>query len=165
MSGVKTEYLRKVWKLIKDAHLVLKKDSVIEIYHHLGSEYFSQTGAVFINVVNKEYCKSYVVLLPGQRYPNHYHKIKIETFFVVYGDLKIVCEEEESILGPGEMMSIERGQSHSFSSDTGAVFEELSTTYVKNDSVYEDWNIRHSTYDQRKTLISLEQFKEMIEDA
>lgn len=165
MNNIERESLKQVWDLIEASHLVLKKESVLEIYHHLGTENFRNIGAVFINVINKEYCKSYAVLLPGQFYPNHYHKIKIETFFMIYGDLKVMCDDSGSVLEPGDLMSIERGQSHSFSSETGAVFEELSTTYVKNDSIYEDWRIRHSSYDQRKTIIPLYKFKEMIKDA
>ena len=164
MSRLNREDLRKVADLIVQSHLVLKRDSVIEVYHHLGAEYFAMVGAVFINVVNKEYCKSYAVLLPGQSYPNHYHHIKAETFFVLYGDLTVCCEETSQTLYPGDSFSVERGESHSFSSKNGAVFEELSTTYVKNDSVYENPGIRKTSYEQRKTMIPLEKFKELLTD-
>lgn len=165
MYQLSIEDLKQVAKLIEESHLVLKKDAVLEFYHHLGAEYFRQVGAVFINIVNKEYCKSYAILLPGQEYPNHYHKIKAETFFVLYGDF-LVCKESELFeLGSGDMLSIERGESHSFRSKEGAVFEELSTTYVKNDSIYENVSVRNSTYEQRKTLIPLQKFWEVINNA
>ena len=158
------EDIEQVWRLIQASHLVLKKDAVLEFYHHRGAEHFREIGAVFINIVNKEYCKSCAVLLPEHAYPDHYHKIKIETFFILYGDLRVTCEESESILKTGDIMSIERGQNHSFSSRNGAVFEELSTTHVKNDSIYSDLQIRKSTYEQRKTLIPLNTLKEMIQN-
>lgn len=156
--------LLQVWNMIQKSHLVLKKDAMIEIYHHHGNRNFFKTGAVFINIINREYCKSYGILLPQQNYPNHYHKIKIETFYMLYGDLTINCEGREQLLEPGDSMTVERGQSHSFYSKSGAVFEELSTTYIKNDSVYEERSIREQPYSQRKTQISLLQFKELIEN-
>lgn len=162
MIAIKKDDLEQVWALINASHVVLKRDTVFEIYHHMGENHFRKVGAVFINIVNKEYSKSYAIMLPGQMYPDHYHKIKIETFFVVYGELQVVCNGKSTILSPGDLLSIERGQDHRFYTDTGVVFEELSTTYLKNDSVYLDERIQRSTYDQRKTLIPMDKFKEMI---
>lgn len=156
--------LAQVWEMIQKSHLVLKTDAIMDIYHHSGNKNFSQTGAVFINIINREYCKSYGILLPQQSYPDHYHKIKIETFYMLYGDLTINCEGNEQLLKPGDLMTVERGQSHSFHSKTGAVFEELSTTYIKNDSIYKERSIREQSYLQRKTQISLLQFKELIKN-
>ena len=155
--------LTQVWEMIQKSHLVLKEDAILEIYHHSGVSNFHQTGAVFIKIINREYCKSYGIVLSHQNYPSHYHKIKIETFYMLYGDLIINCEGQERLLKPGNLMTVERGQSHSFYSETGAVFEELSTTYIKNDSIYEERSIREQPYSQRKTQISLSQFKELIE--
>lgn len=164
MDAIDNNALMQVRELIQKAHLVLKKDTFIEIYHHLGINNFPWVGAVFINIINREYCKSYGIMLPGQEYPNHYHKIKIETFYMLYGDLTVNCEGHEWLLEPGDIMTVERGESHSFKSKNGAVFEELSTTYIKNDSIYEDRNIREQTYAQRKTRITLSQLEEMIEN-
>lgn len=163
MNAIDSNALIQVRELIQKAHLVLKKDTVIDIYHHLGMDNFPKTGTVFIHIINREYCKSYGIMLPGQEYPNHYHKIKIETFYMLYGDLTVNCEGHERLLEPGEIMTVERGESHSFKSMSGAVFEELSTTYIKNDSVYEDRSIREQTYAQRKTRITLSQLEGMIE--
>lgn len=164
MESMDSKALAQVWRLIQESHLVLKKDTVAEIYHHLGEVNFPQTGAVFINIVNREYCKSYVVLLPEQEYPNHYHKIKTETFYMLYGDLTVNREGKEQFLKPGDSMTIERGESHSFKSKAGAVFEELSTTYIKNDSVYENESIREQSYIQRKTRMTISRLEEMIKN-
>ena len=48
---------------------------------------------------------------------------------------------------------VERGQKHSFSSENGAVFEEVSTTHYKNDSFYEDPAITANK--NRKTELTL----------
>lgn len=107
--------LKSVFEIIRAAHLVLPLQSTLEIYHHYGVERFNETGAVFINVVNKEYCKSYAVILPGQVYPTHYHKIKQETFYVLYGDLVVTRDGSRHTLRPGEMLDVERGKNIPFS--------------------------------------------------
>ena len=38
----------------------------------------------------------------------------------------------------GETMTVERDQEHSFSSDSGCVFEEISTTHYRDVSFYPD---------------------------
>ena len=42
---------------------------------------------------------------------------------------------------PGDIQTVIRGEKHSFTSVHGAIFEEVSTTNVKNDSYYEDEKI------------------------
>ena len=153
--------LKQTFEIIQKAHLVLPLQSTMEIYHHYGIERFNEIGAVFINVVNKEYCKSYAVIQPGQEYPSHYHKIKQETFYVLYGELEVIREENRYLLKPGEILDVERGEEHSFRSTTGAVFEEISTTYVRNDSIYIDQKISGATYEQRKTFVTYAEWKEM----
>ena len=48
---------------------------------------------------------------------------------------------EEKKYKSGDLVVVERGMNHSFSSDTGAIFEEISTTHYKDDSYYEDAEI------------------------
>lgn len=149
--------------IIKDAHQVLPRNCIFEVYHHYGAEKFCETGTVFIKVVNREYCKSYAVILPKQNYPAHYHKIKMETFFVLYGDLTVVKEGITYNLLPGDMLDVERLEEHAFSSEKGCVFEEISTTYMRNDSIYTDSNV-YDNYDNRKTVISLNKWKEIYKN-
>lgn len=154
-------YLKKVICLMKDNNLVLPEKAVINIYHHKGVNNLAEIGAMFMNIVNKEYCKSYVVLLKGQKYPEHFHRIKEESFYVLCGKLKVNVENEVFDLKPGQIFHIECGQNHSFWADDDVIFEELSTQYVPNDSVYTDDLIRNATYDQRRTTINQEKWKEI----
>ena len=158
------QVLRQVMELIERSHVVIPDEAIVELYHHKGIEKFLNVGAVFIRIVNGEYCKSYVVQLPGQHYPDHYHKIKIETFYVIWGELIVDCEGITSVLKPAGIRTIQRGESHSFFTETGAVFEELSTTYLNNDSVYSEESIQRSTYDFRKTMISFRKLKKVSEN-
>ena len=156
--------LCQVMELIERSHIVIPDEATVELYHHEGIEKFLNVGAAFIRIVNGEYCKSYVVQLPGQHYPDHYHKIKIETFYVIWGELIVNCEGVTSVLKPAGIRTIQRGESHSFFTETGAVFEELSTTYLNNDSVYSEKSIQRSTYNFRKTMISFRKLKEVSEN-
>ena len=46
-----------------------------------------------------------------------------------------------------------RGTKHAFTSRTGAVFEEISTTHVMNDSYYDDPQIAKLDPIERKTKV------------
>ena len=81
------------------------------------------------------------------------HKIKEETFQVLYGDLEVVIDGKEKRLKAGDIQTVLRGSEHSFSSEKGAVFEEISTTHVKNDSYYTDPRIKTLDPMQRKTYL------------
>lgn len=106
-----------------------------------GFERFFEHGAVIIDVVNRDYCKKLIVQLPGQRHPAHRHAKKEETFQVISGTLRINLGGVEHVLMPGETQLVERGVMHSFWTDNGVIFEEISTTHIKGDSEYEDQSI------------------------
>lgn len=153
-------HLQEAFLILDKAHIVLPKEADVNIYHHQGKEHFAETGAVFINVVNRDYCKSYVIMLPGQKYPYHYHKIKTESFYILFGTLKVKINSVVHSLDAGEMIHIERGEDHMFWSDDGTVFEELSTNYTQNDSFYLEDAIQKTTYTQRRTLMTVKECRE-----
>ena len=159
------EYLDSAIGLMKAAHIVLTKIAKANVYHHLGADKLGKVGALFINVVNRDYCKSIVVMLPGQQYPDHYHRIKSESFYVLSGVLDVTIDGQEYAAEAGELLHVDRGQDHSFSSREGTIFEEISTMYVPNDSIYLDDSIAARGYDQRRTTISAEQWKEIVKNA
>lgn len=125
----------------------------VELSHHYGMKHFRQTGAIIIDIINREYCKKLIIVLPGQNHPDHYHKIKEETFQVLYGDLECVINGEKKQLKVGDIQTVLRNDVHSFSSKDGAVFEEVSTTHVRNDSYYLDPAIANKDPMERKTVI------------
>jgi N-acetylneuraminate synthase len=140
--------------LLSEAHLVLGDDDQIELSHHLGIEKFRQTGALIVNVVNRTYCKKLILVLPGQRHPNHRHLQKEETFQLIWGDLEITLNGVSLPMRRGQKTLIERGNWHSFSSVNGAIVEEISTTHVIGDSFYEDPDISKLDVVQRKTIVT-----------
>lgn len=132
------EIVHKVIDVLKKGHVVIPVDSSCEISHHYGMDLFEEVGLTLIDCVNRAYCKKLLILVPGQTHPTHFHKIKEETFTILYGVLNVVCDGKEITLKQGESMTVAPNMRHSFSSETGCVFEELSTTHYKNDSYYDD---------------------------
>ncbi len=139
--------------LLREARIALGGDYQIELSHHFGVESFRRVGATIVNIVNREYCKKLVILLPGQAHPSHYHRRKEETFQVLYGELDLELQGTERRMRPGDIQLVPRGEVHAFSTTTGCIFEEISTTHVKGDSVYEDPKIAKLDPVERKTII------------
>jgi N-acetylneuraminate synthase len=139
--------------LLNEAHVPLNTEFRVEYSHHLGMEKFRQTGAVIVNCINREYCKKIIVQLAGQKHPAHYHKLKEETFQVLHGTLNISVEGHIHTLHPGDTCLIQPGVWHSFWTDTGCVFEEVSTTHYDDDSYYKDKAINRMARDERKTVV------------
>jgi len=139
--------------LLLEAGIALGDFFEVELSHHYGVSHFRQTGAIIISVINREYCKKLIVVLAGQTHPKHLHKIKEETFQLLYGDLTIEIDGIVRRMKPGDVQTVLRNELHSFSSHNGAVFEEISTTHVIGDSYYEDEYIAQQDPMERKTLI------------
>lgn len=140
--------------MLYEAGIALGEDFEVELSHHYGMKHFRQNGAIIINIINREYCKKYIIVLPGQKHPEHAHKIKEETFQVLYGDLDIQMDGgKEKHLHPGDIQTVLRGENHSFSSVNGAIFEEVSTQHIKSDSFYKDAEINKLDPIERKTFL------------
>ena len=144
-------FVQKVAALLRESRVSVPHGAPCELSHHYGLDRFEQTGATIISVINREYCKKLIVLLPGQDHPVHAHQQKEETFHVLFGELELELGGDHSVVGSGEMVTVERGVKHAFRSARGAVFEELSTTHYPNDSFYDNAEI-HSNH-ARKTQL------------
>jgi N-acetylneuraminate synthase len=57
-------------------------------------------------------------------------------------------------LHPGDVAVVQRGVKHRFWTDTGVIFEEVSSTHFNNDSFYEDTAISNLPREARKTKLS-----------
>jgi len=155
----KQDVREKVWDIVQavkrvlvDGNIVVPGQADLEISHHYGVDRFHETGITMITVVNRDYCKKLIVVLAGQNHPEQYHKQKEETFMVLEGELKLVLDGEEQVCGVGDVVTVAPGVRHAFSSETGAVIEELSTTHFVDDSFYTDEAINQNP--NRKTLLT-----------
>ncbi len=152
-------YRQQVQVIIEQVKVVLERSHVpvprkldFEISHHYGIERFQEYGLTIINIINREYCKKLLILVPGQAHPEQYHKLKEETFHVLFGNVTVLLDGQRREYAAGDVVTIERGVRHAFSSSTGAVIEEISSTHYVDDSYYTDPAIAANS--RRKTLIT-----------
>jgi sialic acid synthase SpsE/quercetin dioxygenase-like cupin family protein len=139
--------------MLREANIEIGSQFEVELSHHHGPQQFRRFGAVIINLLNREYYKKLIVVLPGQHHPGHFHKVKEETFHVLHGELDLYLEGKVRHLYPGDMQLIERGQTHEFRSEGGCIIEEISTTHIPKDSHYKDRQIALRDPMARKTLV------------
>ena len=128
--------------MLREASIELPPDFQVEYSHHYGVDEFEKTGATLITIVNRDYAKKLIVMLPGQTHPAHYHKRKEETFHILHGELALLLDGREFNLKAGQTALVQPGVWHAFGSDEGCIFEEISTTAFKDDSVYADTSIQ-----------------------
>jgi len=139
--------------MLNEAKIAVGHDFSVELSHHEGIEKFHEIGCILITCFNREYAKKIIIQLPGQWNPEHYHKKKEETFHVLSGSLKIWIEGKEFIRNAGETIDVPRGTGHEFGTETGVIFEEVSTTDYSGDSYYTDVKIASKQRDERKTYL------------
>ena len=135
-------------------NIVYPKPIDLEVSHHYGIEQFYEFGTCMITLINKDYCKKIIYQFPGQTNPEHFHKIKEETFVVLDGSLEVIVENVTSILQKGDILTIPVGSRHSFTSKNGAIFEEISTEHHTDDSYYTDEKIVINKSRKSKILMS-----------
>lgn len=145
------EIVQRVKILLQEGHVIVPGNTDLEISHHYGLEQFDEFGLALITVVNREYCKKLIVMLPGQTHPEQYHLKKEETFHILHGEMRIALDGEEKTYHPGEVVMVDRGVRHMFFSPGGAVFEEISSTHHRDDSYYTDEAIQANK--NRKTFL------------
>lgn len=149
-----SEIVSKIKSILENSKIIIPDSFPLEISHHYGIDQFSKYGCTTINLINRAYCKKIIVLFPGQKNPTHMHDIKEETFHVLNGSMILNVNGNNYNLNAGELFTIERRISHSFYSEHGCVFEEISTTHNATDSYYEDKTIAQKQLTERKTLVA-----------
>ena len=144
------DFIHEYEGMFREANIPL--DGKRELSHHYGLNKFRECGAFLVTVINREYAKKLIALLPGQKHPSHLHKKKDESFQLLSGDLWLSMNGLPARrIEIGEVAHIPRGESHSFYTENGCIFEEVSTHAIVGDSYYEDPNMPDPM--KRKTLL------------
>ena len=143
---------QRVRQLITESKIVVPGGIDLEISHHYGIEKFDAVGLTMLTIVNRGYCKKLLVSLPSQHHPEQYHLKKEETFHVLFGEVHLFLNGEKRICVPGDVVNVEPGVRHSFTSPNGSIIEEISSTHFKDDSFYTDESIMLNK--SRKTLLT-----------
>jgi sialic acid synthase SpsE/mannose-6-phosphate isomerase-like protein (cupin superfamily) len=148
-----------VYKIVQDVKALLRKSKVqvpgqcdLEISHHYGLDKFREFGLTAITVVNRNYCKRLMVVLPGQKHPEQWHNQKDETYHVLYGDVTVDLDGQQATRKANDIVTIPHGIRHSFWTTHGAVIEEVSSSYSSDDSFYTDASITANR--NRKTFVT-----------
>ena len=130
-----------VMSLVDRSGVIVPQKFELEISHHYGLERFKDYGLSMVTLVNREYCKKILICLPNQKHPEQYHKLKEETFNVLYGELELRLDGRPYNLKVGDVVTVLPEQRHEFVSYDGAVLEEISSTHHVDDSYYTDAKI------------------------
>tara|TARA_E500000331_G_scaffold358567_1_gene426718 strand:- start:395 stop:1858 length:1464 start_codon:yes stop_codon:yes gene_type:complete len=150
-----SKIIRQTTNILSDAKIPLAGNESIEISAHYGLNKFASHGALIIDKINREYCKKIIVVTPGQSHPTHRHIKKEEAFELLHGDCTLSLNYKEIEMVKGKPVLIGRGTAHSFSSKTGCVLEEISTTHIPGDSIYDDAHINTLPLTDRKIKVKL----------
>jgi quercetin dioxygenase-like cupin family protein len=138
--------------MVLHSGITINRETDIEISHHYGLDKFNAFGAVLITLLNREYAKKLVIMKKNQIHPEHFHKLKEETFVVITGRLEVQLNGTVNTLHPGDVLVIPRESLHSMIALDDCVFEEISSTNYADDSFYSD---SEKLLQNRKTSISL----------
>lgn len=158
-NTVRKDTREKVLKIVREVRALLKRSKVqvpgqceLEISHHYGIDKFAQVGLTAITIVNRDYCKRLMVVLPGQKHPEQWHKQKDETYHVLFGEVTIDLDGAQTAHKANDVITIPHGVKHSFWTSHGTVIEEVSSSYNKADSWYTDESIMRNP--NRKTFVT-----------
>ena len=142
-------------KILSEAGVTVTDKDDIELSCHYGLKNFHETGALILSKINRTYCKKIIAMIPNQSHPTHRHLQKEECFELLKGDCILRLNGRDIQLKKGYPILINRKVNHSFRTKNGCVIEEISTTHIKGDSIYEDLAISKLTVDERKIQIKL----------
>lgn len=145
-------------KIILKGNITLTHKDEIELSCHYGLDNFREIGALIISKINRSYCKKIIAMLPNQSHPTHYHLQKEECFELLEGDCLLTLNGRDIELQKGLPILINKKVRHSFKTKNGCVIEEVSTTHIKGDSIYEDLTINKLDLQDRKIKLNYELF-------
>lgn len=149
------KYIHTVKGILNENKIVIGDNFEMEISHHKGIKNFEKVGCYLFNLINNEYAKKIIVMLPNQNHPSHHHKVKNETFHILSGNLILVLDGKKKILKAGDIIDIKKNSNHKFKAGSkGCIFDEISTTSIKSDSFYKNSKIKKMKRFERKTIVT-----------
>lgn len=147
------EVKESVVALLKESGVITPKAFELEVSHHYGLDRYYEYGLSMVTLINRDYCKKLLILLPGQVHPEQYHEIKEETFVVLYGSVVLTLDGISQLMDVGDVVTINPGARHEFMTEVGAVVEEISSTHYRADSYYSDPVIEQNA--NRKSIVKV----------
>jgi len=102
---------------------------------------FDKIGLIEYWVANEEaagYCGKFLFVFDGQTCPKHHHKAKLETFFVVKGQVEMEYDGRVWMMNPGDTLRVACGHPHRFTGRGPALLLEVSRPCVIDDNYFAD---------------------------
>jgi quercetin dioxygenase-like cupin family protein len=93
------------------------------------------------NETEAGYCGKFLFVWPGQTCPKHYHREKLETFFIVRGRLTMEYDGALRTMKTGDVLKAEPGKSHRFTGVEPTLILEVSKPSIISDNYFEDTRI------------------------
>lgn len=127
---------------LANAGITLGPGQEIEITD-FGKNEFAKLGlALVIRVAEPEYASKWLVIFPRQTCANHYHEKIKETFFIIKGSVAMKLNNKSIEMKAGDQVTLEPGTWHTFTSENGAIIEEVTNRQYPDDSIFEDGDIQ-----------------------
>ncbi len=130
--------LRRCYEQLSKWDFTMPDDNPLML--HFGLNDFFNVGETefwICNDVENGYCGKYIFLFEEQRCPDHYHKIKHETFNVIKGQVVMTVAGDDAILNAGDVFSMPIETKHSFiAADGAALILEVSKPCLYRDSYF-----------------------------
>lgn len=143
LHGIEAEKaLNAFYEQIQQWKVAMPKVEPLVLDFGLGD--FDKIGLIefwIANEIEAGYCGKYLFVFDGQTCPNHHHKEKIETFFIVKGKVKMTYDGLISEMSEGDVLYVEQGKYHSFTGIGSALLLELSKPCIVDDNYFENTNI------------------------
>ncbi len=108
-----------VTTLLRKSRAIVPAQLHLEVSYHYGLERFREYGSTTITVINREYCKRVILMLPGQCHPEHWHKQMDETYHLLYGEIELILDGIHRRCVLNDVVIIPRGVRHEFKSEGG----------------------------------------------
>ena len=105
---------------------------------------FARTGLIECWIANEAragYCGKLLFVSGGQTCPEHRHRRKHETFFVLKGRVRMRCGPRARIMREGDVLAVPPGRKHSFTGVGPALLLELSMPCEVHDNGFTDRRI------------------------
>lgn len=105
---------------------------------------FYETGLIEFWIANEYeagYCGKYLFVFDGQTCPMHHHQEKLETFFIVKGQVLMNYAGQSCLMVSGEVLRVQQGNPHSFTGSGAALLLEISKPCLVEDNYFANHNI------------------------
>ena len=146
------EIVSKIKEQVDAWGLVLPYGDPLVLDFGLGDYYTTgETEFWIANEVEGGYCGKFMFLFEGQTCPNHMHKDKLETFFIVKGKVLMIYDDKEIILNPGDILLIDLTKYHRFTGLENSLILEVSKPCIGGDSHFSNTDIPHGDNYQGKS--------------